>query len=227
MPRHAPLIALASLALAAAGLFSLALSPARHGARGLSLAAVVTAPFKSAAVAAGLAEPPKPWDDSPAALGLRTKTTGCTVGGPYPDPACTPGAIFATTTVKQMCVSGYTKTVRNVSAKLKRQVYAEYNVAYPQPAGTYEADHVIPLELGGSNDIANLFPEAAATSTGVGFKEKDLVENYLHEQVCQDLMPLPRAQEAIARDWVAVYRGIPQNELMRLKAAYSSWADKN
>jgi len=38
------------------------------------------------------------------------------------------------------------------------------------------------LEIGGSNDIANLFREAA--ETGAGFHEKDLVENYLHQKIC-------------------------------------------
>jgi hypothetical protein len=115
--------------------------------------------------------------------------------------------------------------VRNVSVKLKKQVYAEYGLSYPQPTGSYEADHLIPLELGGNNDIANLFPEAA--SPAPGFKEKDLVENYLHEQVCQGLIPLPRAQEAIAHDWVSVYKSIPSNDMLRLHAEYQSWANKN
>lgn len=35
---------------------------------------------------------------------------------------------------------------------------------------------------GGSNNIANLWPEAASPKPG--FHEKDQVENYLHDQVC-------------------------------------------
>lgn len=223
--RHVPVAALALLCLAMAGLTALLLEP-RHP-QALTLGALVAAPAEELAVAMGLAAP-APWDDSPAVLATRTKTSACAVNGPLPDPGCTPGAVFASSTPAAICVTGYTKTVRNVSTKTKKQVYAAYGVTYPQPTGSYEVDHLVPLELGGSNDIANLFPEAAATSSGhVGFREKDLVENYLHERVCDGAMPLPRAEEAIAHDWVAVYRTIPASDLARLKAAYSSWADKN
>jgi hypothetical protein len=219
------LFALGALAGALVCLVMLALSPAPQRPQPLSLARLIEAPVQTLAVAAGLAAPPKPWDNSPAKLGARIKTSGCRIDGPYPDAACSPGAIFASTSIEVICTPGYTQTVRNVSTKLKRQVYAQYGIAYPQPAGTFEADHLIPLELGGSNDIANLFPEAAAPAPG--FKEKDLVENYLHAQVCDGLMPLPRAQEEIASDWLGVYRSLSASDLAQLRAAYSSWADKN
>ena len=56
------------------------------------------------------------------------------------------------------------------------------------------------MELGGSNDIANLFPEAAEQRPG--FHEKDKVENYLHAQVCSGKMSLNDAQVKIANDWL-------------------------
>jgi hypothetical protein len=222
MRPRVPLLSLLLLILATAALVSLSLLP--RTPKALSLAALTEAPLKELAVAAGLAKPDM-WDDSPPALTLRTKTSACAINGPYPDPACTPGAVFATTTLEQICMPGYTKTVRAVSSKLKAQVYAEYGIHYPPQTGTYEADHLIPLELGGSNDIANLFPEAA--SPAPGFKEKDLVENYLHQQACDGEIPLPRAQEEIAHDWLAVYRSLSPQEIAQLKAVYQSWAEKN
>jgi hypothetical protein len=39
-----------------------------------------------------------------------------------PDPKLTPGNSFAVT-AEDLCVSGYTKKVRNVPAKMKREVY--------------------------------------------------------------------------------------------------------
>jgi hypothetical protein len=101
-------------------------------------------------------------------------------------------------------------------------VYQEYGVAYPPPFGTYEADHFIPLTLGGSNDIANLFPEAASPQPG--FKEKDLVENYLHQKVCSGDITLSAAQHAIAANWLAVYNTISPTDLNALRQAYKSWA---
>lgn len=140
-------------------------------------------------------------------LGQRTKESGCIARGPLPDPACTPGAIIATSTVEDICTPGYTKKVRNVSASLKRKVYSEYGVAHHSP-GEYEVDHLIPLEVGGSNDIANLFPEAAEPRPG--FHEKDKTENYLHREVCAGRISLQQAQYEIATDWLAVYQGIPK-----------------
>ena len=223
--RRVPWLAAGALFVAAVCLVSLSLAPAPARPKPLSLGALVNAPLQELALAVGAAPPPAPLDYSPAKLGARTKTRDCAVDGPYPDRACTPGAVFATTSVDTICVSGYTKTVRSVSTKLKRQVYAQYNLPYPPPSGTYEADHFIPLGLGGNNDIANLFPEAGEPRPG--FKEKDIVENYLRQQVCAGDLPLPRAQEAIAEDWLAVYNAIPASEVARLRAQYSSWADKN
>jgi hypothetical protein len=72
--------------------------------------------------------------------------------------------------------------------------------------GADEVDHFIPLELGGSNDITNLWPEPYSAP---GAHEKDHVENYLHEQVCNGSMALGDAQQMIANDWYAVYVGLP------------------
>ncbi|MDB5189942.1 MAG: hypothetical protein JWN49_268 [Parcubacteria group bacterium] len=120
----------------------------------------------------------------------------------YPDSVLTPGDVL-TTDASIVCKSGYSSSVRNVPINEKRMVYAEYNIPYPQPTGSYEADHFISLELGGSNDIKNLWPEPAAPNPG--FHEKDVVENYLHNQVCKGLMPLAEAQREISTDWYAVY----------------------
>jgi hypothetical protein len=73
----------------------------------------------------------------------------------------------------------------------------------PLYSGAYELDHFIPLELGGSNEKANLWPEAADPVPG--FHEKDKVENYLHKLVCNYNISLKDAQVLMANDWVAVY----------------------
>ena len=71
-------------------------------------------------------------------------------------------------------------------------------------AELFEVDHLIPLELGGDNSIANLWPEAAEPTPG--FHEKDRVENYLHRRVCEGAMSLADAQRQVATDWVRVWR---------------------
>ncbi|MBO0778885.1 MAG: HNH endonuclease [Ktedonobacteraceae bacterium] len=138
--------------------------------------------------------------------GTRTKTSGCQVNGPLQDQACTPGAIFPDATKEQICVPGYASSVRNVSTSLKNKVYASYGVKTRRP-GQYEVDHLVSLQLGGSNDISNLWPEAAEPKPG--FHEKDRVENWLHDQVCDGKMTLKDAQIKIATNWLAVYQTIP------------------
>jgi hypothetical protein len=66
-------------------------------------------------------------------IGQRTKVAGCNVNGALQDTACTPGAIITTATKEQICVPGYSKTVRNVPAAEKSQVYAEYGIASHTP----------------------------------------------------------------------------------------------
>jgi hypothetical protein len=65
------------------------------------------------------------------------------------------------------------------------------------------------LELGGSNDLANLWPEAASPTPG--FHQKDQVENYLHDQVCSGAMTLKDAQNEIATNWLVVYNRMPKS----------------
>lgn len=138
-------------------------------------------------------------------IGQRIKTSGCIINGPFPDTACTPGAIFPNITKEDVCTSGYAKKVRNVLVAVKHEVYKEYGITHHSP-GEYEVDHLISLELGGSNDIANLFPEAAEPRPG--FHEKDKIENYLHKQVCDGQISLKEAQYEISNNWLEVYQKI-------------------
>ncbi|GEM_PF-71854 len=152
----------------------------------------------------------------------RTRSDGCKVNGVYPDHSCTPGAIFADATEKDICVKGYTATVRNVSEKTKEQVFEEYSMTYSHVPGAFEVDHFIPLALGGANDIANLFPEAAAPTPG--FHEKDVVEVFLQEQVCSGHANLSAAQRQISTDWLAVYNNIPFEDKQRIIKKYGGSA---
>lgn len=118
-----------------------------------------------------------------------------------PNRALTPGHAFATATTAQICVSGYSASVRNVTEDTRKAVFTSYAIAYPPPSGAYELDHLIPLELGGDNTAANLWPQVyhGAGSADV----KDHLENHLHDLVCAGQLDLPTAQQAIAGDWMA------------------------
>jgi hypothetical protein len=141
-----------------------------------------------------------------ATIGKPTKSSGCVAVNGVQDKACTPGAVFKDASAKEICVPGYSSSVRNVSTETKDQVYAMYNIS-SHFTGQYEIDHLISLQLGGSNDIANLWPEIGDPRPG--FHEKDRVENYLHQQVCDGKMSLKKAQELISTDWHPVYDQMP------------------
>jgi hypothetical protein len=122
--------------------------------------------------------------------------------GRLPDHHCTPGVV-ATTNVPKVCTPGYTEQVRNVSESTKNAVYREYGIR-THSRGQYEIDHLIPLELGGSNSIRNLFAEAALPKPG--FHQKDVLENKLHSLVCSGDLNIRTAQKAIASNWLAAYK---------------------
>jgi hypothetical protein len=60
--------------------------------------------------------------------------------------------------------------------------------------------HLIPLELGGSNDIKNLWPQPDEPRPGS--VEKEQLENELHAEVRAGKLPLADAQHWITSNWV-------------------------
>lgn len=119
-----------------------------------------------------------------------------------PDPSLTPGAVL-TTDLSRICTPGYTKTVRHTSGKLKQFIYREYGI-HPRE-GHFEVDHLIPLEVGGADVAANLWPESYDTKPW-NAHVKDRLENYLHEEACAGRIPIEQAQKEIAEDWIVTYR---------------------
>lgn len=120
-----------------------------------------------------------------------------------PDPTLTPDDCFDVS-VADLCVPGYTKSVRNVPESTKREVYAEYGITY-HGTGDYEIDHLVPLELGGSNSIKNLWPQSKRTSPW-NAQVKDRLENRLHALVCAGKLKLKVAQAAVGSDWIQAYQ---------------------
>jgi len=136
-------------------------------------------------------------------LAHRTKTAGCTLG-PNPDRRCSPGAYYSKLTKAVICSSSFrTGSIRNVPESEKFAVEREYGMAAGHYGRSLEIDHIVSLELGGSNDIANLFPEKLDAHPG--YKVKDKLENKAHEWVCAGKIGLRAAQRQIASNWQALY----------------------
>jgi hypothetical protein len=136
-------------------------------------------------------------------LAPRTKTSHCT-RSPNPDRRCSPGASYSGLSRAVLCSSTFrTSQVRNVPDSEKHAVEVEYGMT-PRPYGrTIEIDHIVSLELGGSNDIANLYPEPG--SGPASYHVKDRLENKLHGLVCSGAMTLHAAQAGIASNWQALF----------------------
>jgi hypothetical protein len=118
-----------------------------------------------------------------------------------PDRRLTPGTAL-TTRATTVCVSGYASRVRDVPDSEKEQAYARYGVIHLPYQ--HEVDHLVSLELGGSNAITNLWPEPYAGRWGA--RTKDTLENSLHDLVCSGVLTLRFAQRVEAANWVTAYR---------------------
>ena len=170
-------------------------------------AATATTPTTATtATSTSIATTTQPTGNSPVNVGAtvllarQTRTSGCKLG-PNPDRRCSPGAYSSGLSRSVLCSPGFhTSTIRNVSDSERHAVEVEYGL---QPRGygsTLEIDHIISLELGGSNTIANLYPERAP-----GYSVKDKLENRLHQMACSGSITLRAAQQGIAQNWQALY----------------------
>ena len=116
---------------------------------------------------------------------------------PLPDPRCTPGSYDPVMTRARICAAGYrTSSYRPPESQTYHAKYYVVEPAYGQRHIRGELDHLVPLELGGSNDMKNFWVE-----TGSIPNPKDTVENRLHREVCAGKISLHTAQLDIAHNW--------------------------
>jgi hypothetical protein len=116
----------------------------------------------------------------------------------YPNKTMTPGKIIPGVTRQDVCQSGYAKKVRSDLTKTKKQmIYRNYNVPYD--TSKYQIDHLVPISIGGSNDVENLWPQPIVHNAG--YLEKQQVAQWLHEKVCNGSIQIEEAQRLMLKDW--------------------------
>jgi hypothetical protein len=120
-----------------------------------------------------------------------------------PNPKLTPGATLKVTR-EQVCDSPAIPRRRGASVRRRKPLFSKSTVLQYDTAH-YEVDHLIALEIGGSNTANNLWPEPYAGSMGA--KAKDRLENKLHKMVC--CWPDP-AREGSTRDGYGLGSGVSQ-----------------
>lgn len=119
-----------------------------------------------------------------------------------PNKSLTPGA-YASNSVAEICESGYPERSRKVSKSTKDRVYQIYKVDIAHCAGGCKIDHLIPLSIGGSNDISNLWPHEYTQFWSV--YKKTRLEVRLRREVCTGKLPLAEARQCIASNWTVCY----------------------
>lgn len=120
-------------------------------------------------------------------------------------------AVGQAISLTMICKPDYDKCIRDVSEDEKKAVYEAYGIpggeghGYCNVTQGCEVDHLISIELGGSNEQTNLWPQPYS---GLQWNAhvKDQLENFYHDQVCSGKIPLTTAQKEIADDWVAAYK---------------------
>jgi hypothetical protein len=114
-----------------------------------------------------------------------------------PNPSLTPGAI-ATTSTTQVCAMPHTGQA--IPAYVGKVVASEYGLVF-NPV-KYDMDYLVPLELGGANVYANIWP---VSTSGVGFHQKEQLNARLRVLVCQGALSLNYVQTTLESDWYALY----------------------
>jgi len=124
----------------------------------------------------------------------------------------TPGVARHDLTLTKICNTKWGRDARHVTEAMKRQVFAAYGLSgnkdracvADQHGQRCEIDHLISRELGGADDVRNLWPQPYGTHPW-NAHTKDRIENRLHKEVCAKRITLQQAQHAIVRDWTAAY----------------------
>jgi hypothetical protein len=114
----------------------------------------------------------------------------------------TPGAIRIVTR-DEVC-SADNGGHASVPPSLRRRVFEEYGMPQAR-ADAFEVDYLVTPELGGAEDIRNLWPQPYQ-ATVWNAHVKDALEDRLHEMVCSGEIDLATAQHDLATDWISAYK---------------------
>lgn len=130
-----------------------------------------------------------------------------------PNSQVTPGVARTDMTVEEICVKKWGEDVRLVTAKMKHTIFANYNYSgnddprcIPDANGRHcELDHLISRELGGADDVLNMWPQSYGGEWNA--TNKDRLENKLHKMVCvTHELTLEEAQDEIKTNWIESYK---------------------
>jgi hypothetical protein len=106
-------------------------------------------------------------------------------------------------TKEQICAPGYAASVKPTKDSMKIEAFSRYGLRDGQSA-TDVLDHLIPIELGGTDSLENLWPEPVKGEWNAA--QKDALEQKLLGMVCDGTLTVKQAQGAIRKNWVQAYQ---------------------
>ncbi|HVW78281.1 MAG TPA: hypothetical protein VHB45_11765 [Alloacidobacterium sp.] len=122
-----------------------------------------------------------------------------------PNRALTPGAVRSVS-LSEVCSVNDDDLDPKVSLSTEMAVLKEYGLPSDvDDAQKYQIDYLVNPQLGGTNDIKNLWPQPYSTGAW-NAHAKDLLEQHLHHMVCNRTVNLAEAQQEIASNWIAAYK---------------------
>jgi hypothetical protein len=137
---------------------------------------------------------------------------GSALADDVPDLNKTSGAVRAGLTKAKICSIKWGRDERHVTQQMKEQVFSLYGFSgyddprcVPKGKRTCEIDHLISRELGGADEVKNLWPQAYGTSPW-NASLKDKLENRLNKEMCSGRVSLKRARDMLVNDWRVTYK---------------------
>ena len=155
-----------------------------------------------------------------ALLGVCLIAAGWALADDVPDLSKTPGVARPGLTKAKICSIKWGKDARHVTDVMKEQVFASYGMSGnndprcdpPKPLPgkkpskqRCEIDHLISRELGGADDVRNLWPQSYGAKPWNAHL-KDKLENRLHKEMCAGNITLKQAQDMLVNDWRVAYK---------------------
>ena len=122
--------------------------------------------------------------------------------GPEPNRALTPGSA-SPIAFAEVCSLKDDDLDPAVSPEKQRAVFQAYGMG-EEKARAYQVDYLINPQLGGVDDVRNLWPQPYTSQWNA--EAKDALERRLHRMVCERQIELADAQHEIASNWIDAYK---------------------
>lgn len=126
------------------------------------------------------------------------------MAGSLPNRALTPG-VTRPVDVDVMCSAENDDLDPEVPPSIQSVVFREYGISLDRSQKDFQVDYLISPQLGGTDDVRNLWPQSYK-DTKWNARAKDDLERYLSRMVCEKKISLREAQRAIATNWIAAYQ---------------------